>query len=67
MTPDETIATIERLRAMGATRIVVAGVEVEFPSECRPAPVPAPERVSSDELARRAREDEESLMFAACG
>jgi hypothetical protein len=63
-----TITTIERLRSMGAKRVRVGDVEVEFfaaPYE-KPAPEKA-ERVTPDERERQRRSADEDLLFAASG
>jgi hypothetical protein len=69
VTVDETIEAIERLRAMGAQRVRVADIEVDFGAVPKPVAVaaePAP-RVTPEEAQRRAREDDEKVIFAASG
>lgn len=68
MTPAETIDLIDALRAKGATRIKVGDVEVEFAAAPRVAP-PAvkPERLSPEAQQAREREQQDALLFAACG
>jgi hypothetical protein len=68
VTVDETIQAIERLRAMGAQRVRVADIEVDFGAVPKHAVAaePAP-RVTPEEAQRRAREDDEKVIFAASG
>jgi hypothetical protein len=63
------IETIERLRAMGARRIRVGDVEVEFftaPQHEVPASE-KPARLAPDERERQQRAADEDILFAASG
>jgi hypothetical protein len=61
----EILEMITALRAMGARRCVVAGIEVDFAPQ--PAPVDAAPRLSPEAAKQAAREDDEALIYAACG
>jgi hypothetical protein len=62
------IETIERLRAMGARRIRVGDVEVEFFTSPHESPAPEKrERIPPDEQERQRKAAEEDLLFAASG
>lgn len=62
----ELAALIEHLRASGAVRVRVGDVEVQWAAP--PSRVVEADRpVSLEERQTRARDDEESLLFAASG
>lgn len=62
----ELASLIEHLRASGAVRVRVGDVEVQWAAPpSRVAEVDRP--VSLEERQTRARDDEESLLFAASG
>lgn len=58
---------IEHLRASGAIRVRVGDVEVQWAAPPPPRPREADVPLSHEERSLRAREDEESILFAASG
>lgn len=66
MSTDEILETIAKLRAMGARRCVVAGIEVDFAPQHAPVMDAAP-RLSPEAAKQAAREDDDALIYAACG
>lgn len=66
-----TLARIDTLRSMGARRVVVDGVEVEFGPRTSPAAAqvetpPTPEEIEATEKAKR-EEDEQTLYWSSGG
>lgn len=68
MTSAETLKLIDDLRARGAVRVRVGDVEVEFAGAPRTAePAVESERLSPEQRQQREREQQDALLFAACG
>lgn len=64
--PAETIDAIKALRAMGARRVRIGDVEVEWSAPPSPTSAAAP-RIKPEELERIRREDDDKLIYAASG